>query len=65
MKKKLGELRGKTKTELLKLLAKKRQEQVLGKMEQSALKLKNVKKISQIRKEIARILTLIKEKEIS
>lgn len=65
MKKKIKELREKTKGELLRLLEKKRQELVRYRMERAGLKLKNVKRACQIKREIAQILTLIREKEMS
>lgn len=64
MKKKTKGLREKTKEELLSLLEEKRRDLLRYGMELAAAKLKNVKKISRIKKEIARILTIIKEKEI-
>lgn len=59
MNKKVKHLREKNKEELLSLLEEKRRDILRCRMELVTAKLKNVKKISQIKKEIARILTII------
>ena len=61
---KAGELREKTRKELLALLEKKRKELLKRKMELKVGKLRNVHLPSLIRKDIARILTVLKEKEL-
>lgn len=57
-------MREKTDQELTKLLAEKRQALVDCRLQKATLKLKNNQKISQAKREVARILTLLREKEI-
>ena len=58
------ELKGKTVKELVKLASTKKAEAVKSKMKILGGKEKNIKLYRQIRAEIAKILTLIREKEI-
>lgn len=64
MGKKTKSLGEKSDQELVKLLAEKRRKLVDYQMEKSTLKLKKVQIISQVRREIARILTLLRAREI-
>lgn len=59
---KAEELRKKSKKELEKILKEKRNHLLKLKVDLSLGKLKNVKEISKIKKDIARILTVLKEK---
>lgn len=65
MKKKVNELAGKNEKELKVLLSEKKDELFQLNIDNTQNKLKNTRSIFNIRKEIARILTLIKEKELS
>ncbi|MDI6603389.1 MAG: 50S ribosomal protein L29 [Patescibacteria group bacterium] len=60
---KLQELHQKTKTELQKLLQDNRANLRQLRFDLAAGKIKNVREIRKIKKDIARILTLLKEKE--
>ncbi len=60
---KIGELRQKSKGELQKLLRENRERLRALNFDLSSGKVKNVREIRKIKKDIARILTLIKEKE--
>ena len=64
MKKDLKEIIGKSDKELKELLAEKREEFFKLNLDNKQNKLKNTRSIFNTRKEIARILTLIKEKEL-
>jgi len=59
---KIGELRQKSKEELEKLLKEKRERLRVLRFDLVAGKLKNVREIREIKKDIARILTLLIEK---
>jgi large subunit ribosomal protein L29 len=59
----IQELRQKSKTELQKLLEEKRARLTQVCFDLAAGKIKNVREIREIKKDIARILTLLKEKE--
>lgn len=59
---KIGELRQKPKLELQKLLEDSREKLRQLRFDLSAGKVKNVREVRQIKKDIARILTLLKEK---
>lgn len=59
---KISEIRKKTKEELKKLREEKEERLRILRFDLSAGKLKNVREIRAIKKEIARILTLLKEK---
>lgn len=63
-KKEYVDLKSKTKKELEKLVTGKKAEALKKKAEEAAGKDKNIKGYRNLRLEIARILTLIKEKEI-
>jgi large subunit ribosomal protein L29 len=60
---KIQEIKKKSKADLMDLLVKKREETRSLRFRNSAGKVKNVKEISGVRKDIARILTILKEKE--
>lgn len=60
---KIQELRQKSKNELQKLLEEKRLRLAQLRFDLAAGKIKNVREIRKIKKDIARILTLMKEKE--
>ena len=60
---KIGELRQKSKGELQKLLRENREKLRALNFDLASGKVKNVREIRKIKKNIARILTLIKEKE--
>ena len=64
MKKNLAEIYSKSEEELRKMLFEKKQELFNLKLGNKQNKLKNTRVIFNTRKEIARILTLIKEKEL-
>ena len=64
MKKKPEDLHQKKISELKPLLAQKRKELVKSKFDLELKKLKNIHKIKSIRKEIARILTIAREKKL-
>ena len=64
MKKNLAEIYSKSEIELKKMLFDKKQELFNLKLGNKQNKLKNTRVIFNTRKEIARILTLIKEKEL-
>lgn len=64
MKKKVNEIASKNEKELKVLLNEKREELFKLKIDNKQNKLKNTRSIFNIRKEIARILTLLKEKEL-
>lgn len=59
---KTEELRKKTKEELEKLLAEKREKRVKLRFDLKTGKVKNIREIREIKKDIARILTILKEK---
>lgn len=61
---KIEEWRAKSKKDLLRLLEEKRKELAHRKMELRIGKLKNVHLLASLRKEIARILTILREKEL-
>ena len=61
---KLKEIIGKSEKELKELLAEKRQDLFKLNLDNKQNKLKNTRSIYNVRKEIARILTLIREKEL-
>lgn len=63
-RKEFTELRGKTVKELLKMAAVKKTEAIKKKMQIMGGKEKNLKLYRQIRLEVAKILTLAREKEI-
>jgi ribosomal protein L29 len=63
-RKDFAELKEKTKVELTKLVVQKRMDATKKKMEILAGKEKNLKAYKNLRQEIAKILTLVKEKEI-
>jgi ribosomal protein L29 len=63
-KKDYTDLKGKTVAELIKLASVKRTDAIKKKMQSLAGKEKNLKAYRNLRVEIAKILTLIKEKEI-
>lgn len=63
-KKELQEIRNKKMAELEKLVSKKRQEVAVLQAKVKAGQEKNLKKAKNLRREIAQILTLIREKEI-
>ena len=65
MKKNLAEIYSKSEIELKKMLFDKKQELFNLKLGNKQNKLKNTRVIFNTRKEIARILTLIKEKELT
>lgn len=60
----IAELRQKSKSELQKLLQDSRERLRQLRFDLAAGKVKNVREIRQIKKDIARILTLLREKEI-
>jgi len=64
MKKKFNEMRQKNISELKTLLIQKRKEWVKTRLDLKLKKVKNVHKSKSVRKEIARILTIMKEKEL-
>lgn len=64
MGKKTGDLREKSDQELAKFLAEKRQKLVDYQMQKTTLKLKNTQKIFQTKRDIARILTFLRERKI-
>lgn len=64
MKKDLKEISTKTEKELRELLSEKRAVLFNHKLDKSQIKLKNTSSIFNTRKEIARILTLLTEKEL-
>ena len=64
MSKKTKLLREKNSSELTKLVAEKRRKLVDYQMEKATLKLKKTQTISQTKREIARILTLLRKREI-
>lgn len=64
MKEKKKELHSKNIDELRGVLTEKRKELVKARLELKLKKVKNVHKANSIRKEIARILTIIREKEL-
>lgn len=59
---KTEELRKKTKEELEKLLAEKREKRAKLRFDLKTGKVKNIREIREIKKDIARILTILKEK---
>lgn len=63
-KKDLIELRGKKIEEVKGLVAKKRLEQSYTQVKIASRSEKNVKKVKNLRKDLAQILTILKEKEI-
>lgn len=65
MKKKVNEIANKDQNELKSLLVEKRDELFKLKIDNQQNKLKNSRSIFNTRKEIARILTLIREKELA
>lgn len=65
MKKKVNEIANKDQNELKSLLAQKKEELFNLKIDNQQNKLKNSRSIFNTRKEIARILTLIREKELA
>lgn len=65
MKKKVNEIANKSEKELKDLLVEKREELNKFLIDNKQNKLKNTSSIFNIRKEIARILTLVKEKEFA
>jgi ribosomal protein L29 len=58
------DIKSKTKEELMKLVAQKKTDAIKKKMEILAGKEKNLKAYRNFRREIAKILTLVREKEI-
>ena len=64
MRKKSEDLHQKKITELKSLLAQKRKELVKNKFDLKLKKLKNVHQVKFVRKEMARILTVMREKEL-
>lgn len=64
MGKKTKQLQEKSDLELVKLLAEQKQKLLDYRLEQASLKLKNSQKISQTKREIARILTLLQGRRI-
>lgn len=64
MGKKTKQWREKSDSELVKLLAEQKQKLLDYRLQQASLKLKNSQKIAQTKREIARILTLFREREI-
>jgi large subunit ribosomal protein L29 len=64
MGKKTKDLREKTDQDLTKLLAETRRKLVGYQTQKTTLKLKNTQKISQIKRDIARLLTFLREREI-
>ncbi|MBI2621888.1 MAG: 50S ribosomal protein L29 [Candidatus Levybacteria bacterium] len=62
---KLKEIIGKSDKELKELLSEKNEELIKLKLDNKLNKLKNTRSIFNARKEIARILTLIKERELA
>jgi len=62
---KLKEIIGKSEKELRELLAEKREELFKLNLDNKQNKLKNTRSIYNLRKEIARILTLIRERELA
>lgn len=64
MRKKLKELHQKDTDELKALLGQKRRESAKTRFDLKLKKVKNVHKIKSIRKEIARALTIIREREL-
>ncbi len=60
---KISEIRTKTQDKLIDLLSKKREDLRSLNFRNSAGKVKNVKSISQTKKDIAKILTILKEKK--
>lgn len=65
MKIKIKELRQKTLTELKGVLASKKEELIKVNFDLHLKKVKNVRKRKEIRKEIARILTIMKERQLT
>ncbi len=65
MKKKVNEIANKDQNELKSLLVEKKDELFKLKIDNQQNKLKNSRSIFNTRKEIARILTLLKEKELA
>ena len=63
-KKDLQELRNKKVVELDKIVAKKRQESVMADAKMKTGQEKKIKKVKNLRREIAQVLTIIREKEI-
>ena len=63
-KRDLQEIRSKKVAELDKIVAKKRQESVLADAKMKTGQEKKIKKVKNLRREIAQILTIIREKQI-
>jgi len=61
---KASDLRKKSKSELYSLLAELREKKKKLKIDLASAKLKNVKEISKVKKDIARILTILREMEL-
>ena len=59
---KIGELRQKSKEELQRFLQEKREKLRILRFDLASGKVKNVREIREIKKDIARIITLLKEK---
>lgn len=64
MGKKTKDLREKSDQDLTKLLVETRQKLVGYQTQKTTLKLKNTQKISQIKRDVARILTFLRERKI-
>ncbi len=62
---KAAELRKKTKNELNKLLTERRERLRVLRFDLASGRVKNVKEISQLKREVARIITLLKENKES
>ncbi|MBU0572551.1 50S ribosomal protein L29 [Patescibacteria group bacterium] len=63
-KKDLQELRNKKVVELDKIVAKKKQETIMADAKMKTGQEKKIKKVKNLRREIAQVLTIIREKEI-
>lgn len=63
-KKDLQDLRNKKVIDLNKIVAKKRQESILAHVKMKTGQEKKIKKVKNLRREIAQVLTIIREKQI-